>query len=50
MLTDTDVDSDNESTVFEAKKRGMNGSLYGYIRKDTWYYVFDSVSLSSDSA
>ena len=35
MLSDTDVDSDDESTVFEAKKRGMNGSLNGYIRKDT---------------
>ena len=35
MLTDTDVHSNEESTVFEAKKRGMNGSLNGYIRKDT---------------
>lgn len=35
ILSDTDVDSDDESTVFEAKKRGMNGSLNGYIRKDT---------------
>lgn len=35
MLTDTDDDSDAESTVFEARKRTMNGSVNGYIRKDT---------------
>ena len=36
ILSDTDDDSDDESTVFEAKKRSMNGSVNGYIRKDTW--------------
>ncbi|KAL9963286.1 hypothetical protein ACROYT_G032471 [Oculina patagonica] len=35
MLSDTDDDSDAESTVFEARKRTMNGSVNGYIRKDT---------------
>ncbi|XP_068735885.1 dyslexia-associated protein KIAA0319-like protein [Montipora capricornis] len=35
MLSDTDDDSDDESTVFEAKRRSMNGSVNGYIRKDT---------------
>lgn len=35
MLSDTEDDSDAESTVFEAKKRHMNGSVNGYIRKDT---------------
>jgi len=35
ILSDTDDDSDDESTVFEAKKRSMNGSVNGYIRKDT---------------
>lgn len=35
MLSDTDEDSDAESTVFEVKKRHMNGSVNGYIRKDT---------------
>lgn len=35
MLSDTDEDSDAESTVFEVKKRHMNGSVDGYIRKDT---------------
>lgn len=35
MLSDTGDDSDAESTVFEAKKRHMNGSMNGYIRKDT---------------
>lgn len=35
ILSDTDDDSDDESTVFEVKKRSMNGSVNGYIRKDT---------------
>jgi len=35
MLSDTDEDSDAESTVFEVKNRHMNGSVNGYIRKDT---------------
>ena len=39
ILSDTDEDSDAESTVFEVKKRHMNGSVIGYIRKDTWYTV-----------
>lgn len=43
MLSDTDDDSDAESTVFEVKKRSMNGSVNGYIRKDTWYRMHTGI-------